>query len=106
MRHIYKTIVLALLILPFSSYAQSNYKPGYVVTLKGDTLHGFIDYHEWDRNPKNISFKKDKDAGTVEKFSASNTAAFSITGMEYYDRSVVSVSQDPVDFARLMPKTD
>lgn len=105
MRHFYKAL-FATFLLPLFSYAQSNYKPGYVVTLKGDTLHGFIDYHQWDRNPKNISFKKEQDASTAEKFSISNATAFAIIGMEYYERYVLSVSQDPVDFAKLMPKTD
>ncbi|MDB5026006.1 MAG: hypothetical protein JWP78_3761 [Mucilaginibacter sp.] len=49
MRKIFKTL-LTVVLLPALSYAQSNYKPGYVITLKGDTLPGFIDYREWNSN--------------------------------------------------------
>jgi len=46
MKHLVK-LLLIFILLPFISTAQTNYKPGYVVTLTGDTLHGFIDYKEW-----------------------------------------------------------
>jgi hypothetical protein len=45
MKFFYK-VLLAVILLPAFSYAQSNYKPGYVVNLKGDTLRGFIDCRE------------------------------------------------------------
>jgi hypothetical protein len=44
-------IVLAFLLLPVLASAQSNYKAGYVINLKGDTLKGFINYKEWNQNP-------------------------------------------------------
>ena len=56
MKHFNK-LLLSLFLLPFFSVAQSNYKPGYVVTSKGDTIHGFIDLQAWDSNPTAISFK-------------------------------------------------
>lgn len=40
------------------SICQENYIPGYIVPLKGDTLHGFIDYRNWERNPDKIFFKE------------------------------------------------
>jgi hypothetical protein len=45
------------LIFPQLSYAQNNYQQGIVVTLKGDTLHGYIDVGGWAVNPSTISFK-------------------------------------------------
>ena len=42
-----KYFLVTLLLLPLLSIAQSNYKSGYVVTLKGDTLRGYINYKEW-----------------------------------------------------------
>jgi len=46
-----------LISVSLSSLAQSNYKPGYVVDLRNDTLKGFIDYKEWENNPKTFTFK-------------------------------------------------
>jgi hypothetical protein len=42
-----KSYLALLLFLPFLSLAQSNYKRGYVITPKGDTLRGYIDFKEW-----------------------------------------------------------
>jgi hypothetical protein len=49
--------ILLVGLLPLVSFSQSNFKAGYVVTLKGDTLSGYIDYREWGTNPKSIRFK-------------------------------------------------
>ncbi len=54
-------IILGLLFLFMflqASFCQENYQPGYIVGLKGDTLHGFINYRNWERNPDKISFRK------------------------------------------------
>ena len=51
----YKFYFICILI-PLCSAAQS-YQPGEVVTAKGDTLHGFINYREWEKNPREILFK-------------------------------------------------
>lgn len=48
-------IILGILIF-HSSFSQKNYLPGYLVSIKGDTLHGFIDYRNWDKNPNIIYF--------------------------------------------------
>ncbi len=39
------------------AFSQENYLSGYVINKKGDTLHGFIDYRNWERNPNIIDFK-------------------------------------------------
>ena len=104
MKNIYK--FLFLFLLPLTSIAQSNYKPGYVVTLKGDTLHGFIDYKEWGRNPKDIRFKNSLSTGAAEGFSTKNAGAFAVTGLEYYQCFVLSISQDQVDMGKLETKPD
>ncbi|MGZ3814058.1 MAG: hypothetical protein ACXVJN_20060, partial [Mucilaginibacter sp.] len=77
MRVLYKLSVLFFL-LPLISVAQSNYKPGYVVTLKGDTIHGFINYREWNKNPRQIAFKNDINGRKGEEFTIKNAKAFAI----------------------------
>ncbi|MGZ3767162.1 MAG: hypothetical protein ACXVA2_21040, partial [Mucilaginibacter sp.] len=105
MRALYKLSVLFFL-LPLISVAQSNYKPGYVVTLKGDTIHGFIDYREWDKNPVQVVFKTKLNESKNESFTVQNAKAFAITRLEYYERQVVSVSQDPIDITTIGTKID
>ena len=96
MKHLYKLSFLTFL-LPIAATAQSNYKPGYVVNSKGDTLKGFIDYKEWSKNPKQFSFKNNFGDARSEEFNLENASAFAITGFEYYERHTVSVSTDSMD---------
>jgi hypothetical protein len=95
-KYLYKSLFLAL-ILPLFSLAQSNYKPGYVVTLKGDTLHGFIDYREWNSNPVSINFKTTTADNKIRKFSSEAIDFFSIDGLEEYKQYSGPVSTDATD---------
>ncbi len=90
------TLTITILLAPAFVLAQSNYKPGYVVNLKGDTLRGFIDYQEWGSNPDAINFKKAlTDQGT--KYSASDIAAFGIDKLESYIKYTGPISTDLTD---------
>lgn len=41
-----------------SLLAQENFVPGHIVQHSGDTLYGLIDYRNWEKNPKKVSFKE------------------------------------------------
>ncbi|WP_161888876.1 hypothetical protein [Pontibacter russatus] len=90
-------LLLLLLLLPAFSFAQTNYKPGLVVTTAGDTLHGLIDYREWDQNPKVISFRASANSGATQEFDPSTSRYFEITGMEVYQSYEGPVSMGRVD---------
>jgi hypothetical protein len=105
MKTFYKAF-LAAILLPALSYAQSNYKLGYVVNLKGDTLHGYINYKEWDNNPKFIAFKRNPGQANAETFTTKTAMAFAITGQLYYQRFSASVSEDPVDITNMNSRLD
>lgn len=96
MKVFYKAL-LSVVLLPALSYAQSNYKPGYLVNLKGDTLKGFIDYREWGANPDAIGFKSllsDRDSKTL---TPSDISYFNITGLDAYQRYNGLISMDVTD---------
>lgn len=89
--------LLAAVLLPTLSFAQSNYKPGYVINLKGDTLKGFINYQEWGANPDAIGFKSslsDRDSKTL---TPSDISYFNITGLDTYQRYSGPISMDATD---------
>lgn len=88
-----------LLFLLFSSlsFAQTNYKQGFVVTTAGDTLYGFIDYKEWDKNPKVISFRTSANSSATQEFDPNNSSYFEITGMEAYQSYEGPITMDKVD---------
>ncbi len=94
------------LSLPYLSIAQGNYKPGYVVNLKGDTLRGFINYKEWDNNPESIFFKTQVSQNDRQTFTARDAHAFAINGQIYYESYNVSISQDTVNVTSLRTQYD
>lgn len=98
--------LLIFVSISFSLIAQSNYQPGFIVSLKGDTIKGFIDYKEWNINPRAFHFKTDLKANKVMDFNTSNSYAVTITGLEYYKRFILRVSQDQVDLSKLAVKPD
>ncbi|MES2109101.1 MAG: outer membrane beta-barrel protein [Bacteroidota bacterium] len=80
----YYTIFLAIVLLPISIFAQSNYKPGYVIQSNGDTLRGYINYREWDNNPTSIAFKNSLSDKQSRKFDPASANKFEINGLESY----------------------
>ncbi len=105
MKNLYIILVI-LFLFPVCSSAQANYKAGYIVTLKGDTLQGFIDYKEWDRSPNQIDFVKQIGQATSDVYTPKNTKAFAINGLEYFEQHEVAISQGAVDLAHLSTRID
>ena len=91
-----KVLVLSFLV-PLSAFAQSNYKPGYVINLKGDTLRGFIDYQEWDANPDAINFKTAITDRDSKKYGTNDIDYFSVDKLESYRRYTGRISTDAVN---------
>ncbi len=94
--HTFYRLLLLSLLLPTLTLAQSNYQPGYVVNLHGDTIHGYIDYGQWDYNPKKIKFKKELNNTDAELFTVDNATAFAIDKYEYFERYKVKISQNQI----------
>jgi hypothetical protein len=86
--------------------AQSNYREGLIVTDKGDTLKGFINYKEWYQNPESIGFKKSLSEKNAQVFSVGNTAWFSVSGYESYARYTVSISMNSINYQDLKEEAD
>ncbi len=96
MKHLYKLLIL-IFAVPTISAAQSNYKPGAVVNLKGDTLRGFIDLREWNSNPDGISFKTALSDAQPQNFTVGDIGFFSITDVAAYQKFTCSISTDDVN---------
>ncbi len=100
MTHLNK-LLIALFFLPLFSLAQSNYKPGYVVTLKGDTLHGFVDYQGWDSNPTAVYFKSVINDRNRQSFTVNDISFFNVDGLVTYKKYTGPVSMDGTNTLRL-----
>ncbi|MFD0751462.1 hypothetical protein ACFQZS_15025 [Mucilaginibacter calamicampi] len=95
--------LLTLLLFTFVSaqlFAQSNFKPGYIVTLNGDTAKGFVDYREWNQNPREISFKTTEQP-VARQYSTAKLTAFGVDLIDHYKRYVGPITQGAVDLANL-----
>lgn len=90
----YSGFLLACL-LPFILSAQKNFQPGYVVTLKGDTVSGFIDYKEWNFTPTSIIFKSSDNNSDQKEYTVSDLSFCQITEKEAYRRAIVKISLHP-----------
>lgn len=102
---------LSLKILLFSSpaflcFATSNYVfcqkkflPGYIISLKGDTAKGFIDYQNWDKSPKRITFSTSQN-GKAVSYKPNDIEKFSVAD-ELYVSAIVETDNSLRDVTEL-----
>jgi len=90
--HFKDILILSILILGsfgLKSFAQRNYISGTVIHQNGDTLHGWIDYQNWERNPRVIRFKSNEE-GEIQKFSPLQIHSFKLD-KEYYVSAIIDI---------------
>lgn len=94
-------LLLAVSFISQQSSAQENYKDGLVVINNGDTLHGTIDYRQWERNPDNIRFREAGGSGRQVGYGVNDITYFEITGLDRYERAIISKDIRPVELHQL-----
>jgi hypothetical protein len=87
-------LLFIFFLFPLISAAQSNYRPGYVVNIKGDTIRGFIDYQAWDANPTAISFKSAISDRDKKTYTLNDISLFNVTGLATYKKYTCNISTD------------
>ncbi|WP_462264448.1 outer membrane beta-barrel protein [Mucilaginibacter sp.] len=104
MKHFY---VWLMLCCPFFCIAQSNYKPGAIVTLKGDTVKGYIDYQEWEANPKSVNFKTSLTSVTrPARYFPQDIRFFKVNDLEDYQSYSGRISMDDTNIQHLTREKD
>ncbi len=93
------TSLLFLAFISHTTYSQVNFKQGYVITLAGDTIHGFIDYRNWAANPEKISFKENSDSKNVY-YTPLDIRSFSVLD-ELYESAIVETEISPSNIQNL-----
>ena len=94
------TVVLLQFVF-LCAYGQENFLPGYIIDLKGDTTKGFIDYRNWDKNPKDVVFRNDTD-GIKSTYKPLDIREFRVLD-ELYESAIVEIETSPVLTAKLKP---
>ena len=105
MRFSLSTFVILLFIISSGhSYGSSKYFPGYIITLKNDTLHGYINYNNKKTTPVQVLFKETLD-GNDQVFTPKSISEFRIAG-EVFRSAIVKFDQSPVKKSELTSSPD
>jgi hypothetical protein len=99
------TLLFLLLLFPAVCFSQSNFKKGYLISATNDSLPGFIDYKERNRNPTAVVFKTALNADS-KTYTLGECKAYSIVGYESYERFPVNISMGEVNLSRLSHALD
>lgn len=88
------------------SYGQTkivdtSFSSGYVVTLDGDTIKGFIESHNWVINPSKILFKE-RATSSLTSFTPMTCKGFGIAG-NVYESATVQLEVSPHNISDLKP---
>lgn len=94
-----------LIFLPYILCSQTNFKKGYIITDKGDTVKGFINFKSWNTNPETISFKQSL-SGEKREMGINDIDYFNIEGFTSYRRFNTSISLDQVNIEKLGDSID
>jgi len=88
-----------LYFLSQPSFGQENYLRGYIVAINGDTLNGYIDYRNWERNPDKISFKQNN-GDVIQSYTPMDIRGFGVSD-EIYESAIIQAEISPVSNAEL-----
>ena len=95
----YKLLTFFLFcIFSYSVYSQSNFKKGYIVSLSGDTVKGYIDYKESSRTPNKFTFKSSPEEKNINYYTAHNTQKIVIEGYEIFESFEVLLSMNETEY--------
>jgi hypothetical protein len=97
-RLLQKSIPVFLLLFSISETAgQTDFQPGYIITIENDTIIGLIDYRGDIRNSKKCSFKPDENSQSIEYNPFEIKGFRFVNGKFYLSRSVlIENSQDSI----------
>jgi hypothetical protein len=104
-----KSICLAIVLLVSTFYsvkAQKNYKPALLIKAAGDTVKGYINYKEWDENPKAIEFKLAITDAKHSRYTPDMLRGFEVIGMDKYFSYLGNISADKNKFPELANNLD
>lgn len=84
---LHRLLVLGFILLTAALNAQTDFRPGYIITTKGDTVQGKVDYRSDMIMCSTCKFKDE--AGTVTKYKPSDIAAYRFIDGKFYESKEV-----------------
>lgn len=98
------TLVSLCFFMIQSIYGQENFKSGYIIDQKGDTIKGLIDYRNWGVNPKMIIFKKSMEDQNIS-YSPLDIKKFGVES-EIYEGAIVNIDKSSIVTENLSKKAE
>jgi hypothetical protein len=83
-------LVVVLFFLSFTGIAQTDFREGYIVNAKQDTIPGLIDYRGDVRNSRICRFKKNESAAPVE-YTPYEILAYRFKDNKLYESKVIAI---------------
>jgi hypothetical protein len=88
-----KTKLFTLIIFNFlllqNVFSQENFTKGFIISVKGDTIKGFIDYRNWEKNPDKITFKN-LNSETKKTINPIDVQGFGVNN-DFYESAIVKL---------------
>lgn len=95
MKNFFHVFLFVWVLVSFEPlYAEKQFEPGYAITVSQDTLRGFIEYRNWDKNPVRILFKSTRE--DQEKTLGLEELSGFYVHDEYYVKATVKVDDNPI----------
>jgi hypothetical protein len=88
MKNIGSTVVVLFLLAGSTAYAQSDFRPGYVLSLTGDTLQGQVDYRGARLSSRLCRFRPTATAEVVE-YGPSQVRGYAFPGSKAYEARLI-----------------
>lgn len=97
MKTIQQLILIIILSTPYILHAQSDFRSGFIVTTKNDTVHGFIDYRGSAQNAILCKFKKDLVSDFIE-YTPDQILAYGFPNIKLYRSKSVFYKDKKKDY--------
>lgn len=96
-----KNGLLLIVLLTYQlAFSQENYIPGYVIKNSNDTVFGFVDYRNWEKNPVMVKFKKNIEDAPIS-FNPIDITEFMVDG-EIYVSGIINTEISPIQTDKLI----
>lgn len=79
-------IILISIISRFDLFGQSRFVPGYIVTIKNDTIEGYIFFKVDSELAHQLSFKRDLSDSDIKTYSTSDITSFGFKNGRSFER--------------------
>ncbi|HYH15075.1 MAG TPA: hypothetical protein VD794_07645 [Flavisolibacter sp.] len=101
MKKLFTGILLSLLLMCTSAFAQRNFIPASIELASREKISGYIDYRNWVANPKTIAFKR-TESDNVEEYTTHDLYSFQIPGKDEYIKAIVWKDIQPLQLDKLV----